>query len=53
VFSEQQLCDEVWPGPLSRRLFGQLTQPFLASLVAAGHDIVEARKTPDKVGVDC
>lgn len=47
--SEQKLADDIWPPPLNTRLFSQLTQPFLASLVAAGHDIVEARKTPDKV----
>lgn len=47
--SEQKLADDIWPAPLNRRMFGQLAQPFLASLLAAGHDIVEARKTPDKV----
>lgn len=49
--SEQKLADDIWPPPLNARLFSQLAQPFLASLVAAGHDIVEARKTPDKVCV--
>lgn len=47
--SEQQLAADIWPAPFNRHLFGQLAQPFLASLVAAGHDIVEARKAPDKV----
>lgn len=49
LMSEQKLADDIWPPPLNGRLFGQLAQPFLASLVAAGHDIVEARKAPDKL----
>jgi hypothetical protein len=47
--SEQRLADAVWPEPVNRELFARLVQPHLAALAAAGQDITQAHKAPDKV----
>lgn len=47
--SEQRLADAVWAEPANRELFARLLQPHLAALLAAGRDITEAKKSPDKV----
>jgi hypothetical protein len=40
----------VWPEPVNRELFARLVAPHLAALAAAGQEITDARKAPDKVG---
>jgi hypothetical protein len=48
--SEQRLADAVWPQPVNKELFARLVQPHLAALAAAGQEITDVRKAPDKVG---
>ncbi|WIA09825.1 hypothetical protein OEZ85_009200 [Tetradesmus obliquus] len=49
MLSEQRLAEAVWPEPVGRELFAALVQPHLAALAAAGQDIVQAHKAPEKV----